>query len=196
MNIFLNHIGTQANPASSCTNNQKPLTMIGWGLLAIILAISLTACGDTQDEDLRNYVNEFKARKKGRIPPLPEPKKFEIFAYNDAAMRDPFVSVQVIEAAANEGSGLRPDAAREKDVLEGYALGSMKMMGSLEKNGNLWALIRAPDGTLHRTIKGRHMGRNHGEIVKITESKLELKEIVPDGLGGWIERFSTLAASE
>jgi len=81
-------------------------------------------------------------------------------------------------------------------VLEQYAVGSLKMMGSLEQNGRRWALIRASDGTLHRITAGRHLGKNNGEIVSITESQLELKEIVPDGLGGWIERMTTLAVGE
>ena len=158
------------------------------------IAMGLTACGGGQDADLRDYVNEVKTRKKGRIPPLPEPQIFEIYAYNDSAVRDPFVPTKVIEADAR--SGLRPDASREKEVLEQYPIGSLKMMGSLEKSGQLWALLRAPDGTLHRTKKGGHMGHNNGEIIRITENELELKEIVPDGLGGWIERHSTLTASE
>ena len=65
-----------------------------------------------------------------------------------------------------------------------------------EKDGKRWALLRAPDGTLHRTTAGRYMGHNHGKILKISESQLELKEIVPDGLGGWVERFSTLTVNE
>ena len=166
-------------------------------LLVIVIVITgLAACSGSLDADLREYVEEVKSRQKGRIPPLPEPQKFEIYAYNEAKLRDPFIPTQVIEAANNANSGLRPDASREKDVLEQYPLGSLKMMGSLEKSGQLWALLRAPDGTLHRTKKGRHMGQNNGEIIKITENELELKEIVPDGLGGWIERFSILTASE
>lgn len=162
----------------------------------IILTVGLVACGDTPDADLRQFVNDTKARGKGRIPPLPEPQTFEIYAYDEEPLRDPFIPAKAVEAANNADSGLKPDITREKDVLEEFALGSLKMMGSLEKNGKLWALLRAPDGTLHRTTKGRHMGQNNGKIIKITESELELKEIVPDGLGGWIERFSTLSASE
>jgi len=161
-----------------------------------MLAVGLVACGDVQDADLRDYVKEIKAKDRGRIPPLPEPQKFEIYAYDETSLRDPFIPTKVIEAANNADSGIKPDTTREKDVLEEFPLGSLKLMGSLEKSGQRWALLRAPDGTLHRTKKGRHMGQNNGEILRITENELELKEIVPDGLGGWIERFTTLTASE
>ncbi len=161
----------------------------------IALSVGLVACSDTPDADLRQFVSDTIAQKKGRIPPLPEPQTFEVYAYDEESLRDPFLPAKAVEAGKT-GEGPRPDTTREKDVLEEFALGSLKMMGSLEKNGKRWALLRAPDGTLHRTTRGRHMGQNNGKIIKITESELELKEIVPDGLGGWIERLSTLSASE
>ena len=194
---------TQANK----TNRQRPPTkqalfpVVGQGvvqgMLALTLLFGLTACGGDQTGDLQSYVEDVKARQKSHIPPLPEPQEFEVFTYNDAILRDPFVPTAVIQAAEDaKSNGLRPDMTRERDALEQYALGSLKMMGSLEKNGQRWALIRASDGTLYRTIIGRHLGQNNGEIIGITESTLELKEIVPDGLGGWIERLSTLAVTE
>jgi len=161
-----------------------------------ILTVGLVACGDTPDADLRQFVADTKSKGKGRIPPLPEPQTFEIYTYDDESLRDPFIPAKIANAAKDSNSKLRPDSNRVKEVLEEFALGSLKMMGSLEKSGKLWALLKAPDGTLHRATKGGHVGQNNGKIIKITESELELKEIVPDGLGGWIERFSTLTASE
>ena len=69
-------------------------------------------------------------------------------------------------------------------------------MGTLEKEGTRWALIRTADGTLHRTSKGHHVGDNNGEIIAISENQIQLREIVPDGLGGWVERFTTLSTDE
>ncbi len=168
----------------------------GQCLLIFILLLGLVACGGGQTADLQNYISEVKSRQKSHIPPLPKPQKFEVFTYDDAILRDPFVPIAVIQAAENSDSGLRPNMKRDRDVLEQYALGSLKMMGSMEKSGQRWALVRASDGTLFRTKKGRYLGQNNGEIVEVTESQLKLREIVPDGLGGWIERFSTLAVTE
>lgn len=184
------------NLCSSQSDFANPCKKLVQYILMMTVVSGLVACGGVQDQDLRTYVQEVKAREKGQIAPLPEPQQFEIFDYNEAKLRDPFIPTQVIEAAENAESGPRPDTKRVKDVLEEFALGSLKLMGSMEKGGQMWALLRAPDGTLHRTTQGRHMGQNHGEILKITESQLEIKEFVPDGLGGWIERFSTLTVSE
>jgi len=167
----------------------------GSAVLAIFLLLGLTACSSEENVELQAYVNEIKAKQKGRIPPLPTRKTFEVFTYDDAILRNPFIATVEIQAAESN-NGLKPNMSRNRDVLEQYALGSLKMMGSLEKDNRRWALIRTSDGTLHRITAGRHLGKNNGKIVSITETQLELKEIVPDGLGGWIERITTLAVSE
>lgn len=163
--------------------------------LAAFIIVGLSACTDESTTDLSAYIADVQTRQKGRIAPLPTPQKFKIFTYNDSTTRNPFEPTVEIQAL-DTNNGLKPDMARDRDVLEQYALGSLKMMGSLEKNGRLWALVRSSDGTLYRTTVGKHLGKNNGRILKITESQIELQEIVPDGLGGWIERTSTLSASE
>ena len=189
---------TAKNLAHHCCRDKsraQQRSSFGNLILAAFFASGLTACSNDATIDLSQYVQEIKARQKSRIPPLPKPQEFRIFAYDDSTIRNPFEPTVEIQAM-DSNNGLKPDMSRNRDVLEQYALGSLKMMGSLEKNGKLWALVRASDGTLYRTTTGKHLGKNNGRISKITETQIELKEIVPDGLGGWIERTSTLAASE
>lgn len=184
---------SNSNPTNNAWTHLR--NTLGHGILSAFIVVGLSACGDEPATDLSRYVQEVKSRQKSRIPPLPKPQEFRIFAYNDSTIRNPFEPTVEVQAL-DTNNGLKPDMARNRDVLEQYALGSLKMMGSLEKNGKLWALVRASDGTLYRTTTGKHLGKNNGRILKITETQIELKEIVPDGLGGWIERTSTLAASE
>ncbi|WJN59073.1 hypothetical protein OH686_10030 [Pseudomonas sp. SO81] len=40
------------------------------------------------------------------------------------------------------------------------------------------------------------MGRNHGKILSVDESKIEVVEIVPDGEGGWLERPRSITLKE
>jgi type IV pilus assembly protein PilP len=40
------------------------------------------------------------------------------------------------------------------------------------------------------------MGKNYGEILNISESSITLKEIIPNGSGGWVEREASLALTE
>lgn len=167
-------------------------------LLITLLGATLSACGLESESNLQSYVVQTKARQKVSIPPLPKPETFEIFTYQQASLRDPFVPSEVIAAAQRrtDDGGLRPDLERKRDPLEEFKLGSLKMMGSLEKEGQRWALIRTADGTLHRTTKGHYIGQSNGQIVSIGESQIELREIVPDGLGSWIEKFTTLSTQE
>jgi type IV pilus assembly protein PilP len=162
--------------------------------IPLLLSLVLTGCEFDVNSDLKAYVADVKARQKSKIPPLPEAKEFEIFAYNQTELRDPFKPLSSIKDS--EGPLVRPNLNRERDPLEEYKIGSLKMMGSLEKDGVRWALIRTSDGTLHRTTKGRYMGDNNGQIVAITENQVQLKEIVPDGLGGWVERYTTLSTDK
>jgi type IV pilus assembly protein PilP len=40
------------------------------------------------------------------------------------------------------------------------------------------------------------MGQNEGRITAITPTKITLTEVVPDGLGGYLERPAALALNE
>jgi len=70
------------------------------------------------------------------------------------------------------------------------------MVGTLEQQGQSWGLVLASDGTIHRVQPNNYLGQNHGKIKQISEFETELTEIVPDGLGGWMERPASLALSE
>jgi len=64
------------------------------------------------------------------------------------------------------------------------------------KDGTKWGLIFAPNNTIHRVLEGNYMGQNHGRIIALSDSSIDLTEIVPDGLGNYIERSASLALIE
>ena len=94
------------------------------------------------------------------------------------------------------GSGIRPDTTRRKEELEAYSLDTLRMVGTLTMNDELWALIKASDGTIHRIKKGNYVGLNYGEIIRILDDRIELMEIVPDKPGTWREQQASLALAE
>ena len=51
-------------------------------------------------------------------------------------------------------------------------------------------------GGVHRVKVGDYLGRNHGKILVIDDSKIDVMEIVPDGEGGWLERPRSLSLKE
>ncbi len=95
-------------------------------------------------------------------------------------------------------TGVRPDPNRVREELEKYALGSLKMMGTVQVSGvmDLWALILDPNGVVHRVQKNNYLGNNHGKIINISEQRVDLKEIVADGPGRWQEREAFLSLTQ
>lgn len=158
--------------------------------IALILGGLLAGCTGDDLSDLKQYVAQIKAQEPAPIKALPEIKPVETFLYVAGDRRDPFSAGQdtVAEATQTSTSGIAPDLTRHKEELEQFPLDSLKMVGTLEQGGDLWALIESPDGVLHRVKPGDHMGLNYGQITLIDEDHIELTEIVPDGMGGYQER--------
>lgn len=163
-------------------------------LVMLCAAILLTGCGDRM-QDLKQYVAQVKARRGGRIEPLPQIKPFETYTYDDMNLRSPFIPELQNYAGMTGGkgsSGLHPNFNRARQYLEQFPLDSLKMMGTITVNGKMYALIRDGDGIVHRVTVGNYMGQNFGKIVKISQAGLVLREIIPDGQGGWMERMTTI----
>lgn len=163
-------------------------------LAGLCMALLLTACSSRM-QDLQQYVAQTKALQGTRIPPLPQIKPLQSYTYDDANLRSPFVPLLQSFANTNNGrstSGLHPDFDRPRQYLEQFPLDSLKMMGTLTYKGVLYALIRDGDGVVHRVTLGEYMGQNYGKVIKISQAGLVLREIVPDGQGGWAERMTTV----
>src|SRR5215469_5997778 len=62
--------------------------------------------------------------------------------------------------------------------------------------GQMYGLVETKDGLVHRVTAGNHMGQAEGKITDITPSKISLVEIVPDSLGGYMERPAALGLNE
>lgn len=161
-------------------------------IVGLVAAGLLSGCGKGTD-DLEAWVAELKAQKAPPIEPIPQMKQYEIFAYNGLGRRDPFSAPL---PSKGPGSGPQPDLNRNKEPLEEFPLDALRMVGTINSKGVVYALVRAPDNVVHRVTVKNHLGQNYGEIVKIEESGISLLELVPDGFGGWVQRPATLALTE
>jgi type IV pilus assembly protein PilP len=173
--------------------------ILRWCCIATLTG-SMAACSSDPTADLEVYVEQVKSKQTSRIEPLPEFKPYESFAYQANDLRDPFTEPTFShpQAAATQvtNNGIKPDFDRPTEPLEEFPLDSLRMVGTLEQNNENWALINDTDGTIHRVQPGNYAGQNHGKITRVTEFEVELTEIVPDGIGGWIERQASIAISE
>ncbi|MDB5972014.1 MAG: hypothetical protein JWQ90_4464 [Hydrocarboniphaga sp.] len=165
-------------------------------VLPVVLVLLLAGCGRGMDE-LEQWVADVKARKSTTIAPIPQIQPYEAFAYDVANRRDPFVPVEPQRPAnAAVGAGPHPDFRRNKEALEEYPLDALRMQGTIRTPHAVYALVKAPDGVIHRVAAGSHMGQNFGEINAITDTEITLSELVADGFGGWLQRAAVLALSE
>ena len=165
------------------------------GLLIVATGLALTGCSANMDE-LDSYINEIKARPGGRIEPLPEITPYEVFTYQAdvRGMRSPFVP-DTPQAAGQQANGVRPDQARIREHLESFSLDTMSMVGTLDMAGTTYGLVQTSDGFIHRVVPGNYLGQNDGRIVAISDSEIELVEIISDGIGGYVEREAAISLS-
>jgi type IV pilus assembly protein PilP len=159
--------------------------------LAVTGAALLGGCAGGQS-DLQQWIAEVKQRPGGRIDPLPEVKPYETYTYADAELRSPFAPA----APASATSGVRPDTKRNREFLEQFSLDTLKMVGTLKLEGRQFGLVQTKDGLVHRVLPGQYVGQNDGKIVGISDAKISLVEIVPDGMGGYMERPAALGLKD
>lgn len=158
-----------------------------------LLGVLLTGCGGEEYQDLRDFVKNSGANMRGHIPPPPSVKLYEPFTYtNDTNLTDPFKPRKPEKSAAGRQSENEPDMNRPKEALEEFPLESLKMVGYVLKAKIGHAVIRGPDKKLYQVKVGNYLGMNFGQIKKLTDTEITLKEVVQDSAGDWSERISSL----
>ena len=161
-------------------------------LLPLLSGSMFTGCTQSVD-DLYAYIDQAKSKHVGSVQPIPQFKPYESFTYSATELRDPFVAVVDLEEDEDKEDLLTPDKTRPRQPLEAFSLDSLRMVGVLEQGENLWGLIEDPKQVVHRVQVGNYMGQNEGAITGITEGEIFLVEIIPDGVGGYLERDASIA---
>ena len=152
--------------------------------------LGLAGC-TSADSDLQQFIRQTEQQPGGRVEPLPEIKPYQTYTYTDQSLRSPFVPSQAIGL-----NSVRPDSNRPRQYLEQFSLDTLKMVGTLKIAGDMYGLVQTKDGVVHRVTVGNYMGQNEGRVNDITPSKIDLTEIVPDGLGGYMKRPAALGLSQ
>lgn len=175
------------------------ISRLGRNTLLIALLANLAACGDGGVHEVKQWMDDVKRQTKVSIPKLAEPKKFTPFIYSAKNVVDPYnpnkLAVAFAKTQSSSNSGFKPDLERRREPLESYPLDTLKMVGTLQKTGLSYALLQA-DKTVFQSKVGNYIGQNFGMITKITDTEVELKEIVQDAAGDWVERKAKLELQE
>ena len=177
--------------------------------VVVLAAMLLSGCMTPQNStDLERYVEQVLSRSSTKIEPLPPIPPYAVYAYasGQADEKDPFQtffekpdeeSVQVEQCTPGvDPNCIAPDPDRRREELEFYPLDSLRMVGTLEQEGEIWGVVMSSDANLYRVTIDNYMGQNHGRVINIQEEGIELLEIVPNGTGGWRERSTKVALAE
>ena len=165
--------------------------------IVIVIGLALAACGEEQYQDLKEELKSLTNDMRGKVEPLPVVKPYEPVPYKAYDMQDPFgpAKIELVTRSGGSGGGPKPDLNRPKEPLESFPLETLKMVGVLQQNKQFFALVKA-DASLYRVKAGNYVGQNFGLVTGVTETQLQLRELVQDAAGDWTERVSTLQLQE
>jgi type IV pilus assembly protein PilP len=163
-------------------------------VVCIVMCVAfLTAC-QKEKGDLNQYMESVKAKQKVDIPPLPVLSPYVSHEYAASELRDPFTPTMVVvpeDAMPIIDDGIKPDAHRQKEILEAFELENLQLVGTLQQE-TMWGLVRSPDGVIHRVKDGNYLGKNHGQILRISTDSLFLKEILLEENGSYTEQETSI----
>lgn len=167
------------------------------GLYAFLLFV-LAGCGEGGPDSVSQWMKDTRQQTRVSIKPLSEPKKFIPFTYEAGDREDPYSpnKLAIALAKANGGGGaIQPDLERRREALEAYPLDTLQMVGTLARPGLTYALLQV-DKSVFQVKVGNYIGQNLGMITKITDTEVELKEVIQDASGEWVEREAKLELQE
>jgi len=173
------------------------LSSIGLALLALFV---LTAC-QRGTSDLQQWVAQTLQTPAGDIEPIPPIQQTEVVTYEAFDLRDPFqqrIAAADVDSTLAEvpEEGIRPDPNRRREFLESFPLDTLDMVGTLNLDGEDFALIRDNDRVVHRVREGNYMGMNHGRIIQVHPDRVEMVELFQDARGTWSERRAQVAMED
>jgi type IV pilus assembly protein PilP len=167
-------------------------------LPAVLSSLLLTACAESGTQEVKRWMDEERSKTPVTVEKLAPPKSFTPFVYEAKNDVDPFSVAKLSTALAKQASTsgkLKPDLERRKDPLEAFPLDSIRMVGTLQRPGMSFGLLQV-DKSVYQVKVGNHIGQNFGMVTKIGETEVELKEIVRDASGEWVERPAKLELQE
>jgi len=171
-------------------------------LTAVTFASLLSGCTSSGQDELQAWMQTERNSIKPSVQPIPAPTKFEPQAYAGERLTQPF-SLEKLTSAMNGSQStpvvnaalIEPELNRRKQPLEAYPLDTMSMVGSLNRDGQLVALVKV-DNLLYQVRPGSYLGQNYGRVTRISETEVVMREIVQDSGGEWTERPAALQLQE
>lgn len=174
--------------------------MRSWTTL-LMVSVFVAGCSSSRQDEVSAWMTREKSQAQPKVKPLKEPLVFHPVAFDRGGAVDPFSFQKLAQvfAIGDVRQGVPQwvlDAQnRRKEPLESYPLDTMKMVGFIQKAASPTALISV-DNHLYQVSTGNYLGQNLGRIVSVRETQLELREIVQDTTGDWLQRSTVVELQE
>lgn len=114
------------------------------------------------------------------------------YPYAAASLADPFAALPPAGAPGQRGAVAGPDPRRVREPLESVALPAISMVGSVQQDGRLSALLLAGQ-RVYRVAVGQYLGQDHGVVTDISQQAVQYRELLREADGPWRERRGSLA---
>lgn len=164
-------------------------------MLALAAGALLAGCGDGDVRAVRDWMEQVRRDTRPSVKPLAEPKDFIPYAYAAKEATDPFdqnkLLAELARTAAASHNPNQPDQQRPRELLETFPLDTMQMVGTLQKGGAGYALLQI-DRALFQVRVGQRIGQNFGVVTRVGDEAVDIREVVQDAAGEWVERTARL----
>jgi type IV pilus assembly protein PilP len=175
------------------------MTILRMGAAALTAAL-LAGCSASDVREVQDWMAQVKKDTRVHVTPIAEPKTFIPFAYTAREQVDPFSPNKLLAELAraaekSDNNKYKPDMERRKELLEAYPLDTFVMVGVLQKAGINYALLQI-DRNVYQVRVGQRIGQNYGLVTSVSEGAVNIKEVVQDASGEWVERLSKLELQE
>ncbi len=161
----------------------------------VAAALLLAGCGDSDVKEVRDWMEQVRQQTKPAVKPLSEPKDFIPYAYNAGQAVEPFSQDKLLNQLAKAAEAApdpnKPDLQRPREVLEGFPLDTMQMVGTMQKGGANYALLQI-DRAVYQVRAGQRIGQNFGIVTRVGDDAINIREVVQDAAGEWVERMAKL----
>jgi type IV pilus assembly protein PilP len=161
----------------------------------VAAALLLAGCGDSDVKEVHDWMDQVKQETRPSIKPLTEPKDFIPYAYSAKEAVDPFspdkLLSQLAKAAETAVDPNKPDLQRPRELLESFPLDTMHMVGTMQKTGVNYALVQIDRG-VYQVRAGQRIGQNFGIVTRVGDDAINIREVVQDAAGEWVERMAKL----
>ncbi|HEW98179.1 MAG: hypothetical protein DRR16_30525 [Candidatus Parabeggiatoa sp. nov. 3] len=189
------------------TNFRQPKYRYRFGFYSLLITLFLSACGDRSMRDLKKELAKIEARENPHVDAMPDIKQINPYFYEVQHLRDPFIPlkdntqgpnpINIPKTTTRGKDGKEPcptpDSNRVRVGIELMPLDALQMVGTLEANKTLWALvISKSEGTIYHVKQGDYMGQYYGKIINVSETEIDVLEQIPDGEGCWKDKISTI----